>query len=97
MFGESFMYLLFVDESGTHGGCHAFVLGGVAIHEDDAHRLQKSLDDLVISELGRVPPNLDEYELHAAEMRNAKKANLQTQSAHKCLGVRSAGHSNPTP
>lgn len=67
------MYLLFVDESGTHGGSHAFALGGLAIHEDDAARLQKRLDDLVIDSLGRVPPNLDEYELHASEMRNAKK------------------------
>ncbi|HEY0617718.1 MAG TPA: DUF3800 domain-containing protein [Kribbella sp.] len=67
------MYLLFVDESGTHGGSHAFVLGGLAIHEDDASRLQQALDTLVIEHLDRVPPNLDEYELHAAEMRNAKK------------------------
>lgn len=67
------MYLLFVDESGTHGGSPAFVLGGVAVHEDDAQRLQQQLDELVIKHLGRVPPNLDEYELHAGEMRNAKK------------------------
>ena len=65
--------MLFVDESGTHGGSHAFVLGGLAIHEDDASRLQQALDTLVIDHLERVPPNLDEYELHAAEMRNAKK------------------------
>jgi len=67
------MYLLFVDESGTHGGSHAFVLGGIAVHEDDASRLQVKLDRLVANHLGRVPPNLEEYELHAAEMRNAKK------------------------
>lgn len=68
------MYLLFVDESGTHGAnAHAFVLGGVAIHEDDAARLQRALDDLVIQHLGRVPVNLEEYELHAGEMRNAKR------------------------
>ncbi|WP_328527618.1 DUF3800 domain-containing protein [Nocardioides sp. NBC_00368] len=67
------MYLLFVDESGTHGGSHAFVLGGFAIHEDDAQRLQVALDELIARKLGRIPPNLDEYELHAAEMRNAKK------------------------
>jgi hypothetical protein len=67
------VYLLFVDESGTHGGSHAFVLGGLAIHEDDAARLQKLLDRLVSFHLGRIPPNLDEYELHASEMRNAKK------------------------
>jgi hypothetical protein len=67
------MYLLFVDESGTHGGSHAFVLGGLAIHEDDAARLQRTLDTVIIDHLERVPPNLDEYELHAAELRNAKK------------------------
>lgn len=67
------MYLLFVDESGTHGGSPAFVLGGAAVHEDDAQPLQECLDQLVIRHLGRVPPNLDEYEFHAGEMRNAKK------------------------
>lgn len=68
------MYLLFVDESGTHGAnAHAFVLGGVAIHEDDTARLQRALDDRVIEHLGRVPVNLEEYELHAGEMRNAKR------------------------
>jgi len=67
------LYLLFVDESGTHGGSHAFVLGGIAIHESDTQPFQQTLDSLVISRLGRVPPNLDEYELHASEMRNAKK------------------------
>lgn len=67
------MYLLFVDESGTHGGGHAFTLGGLAIHEDDAARLQLRLDEIVIDALGRIPPNLDEYELHVSDMRNAKK------------------------
>lgn len=67
------MYLLFVDESGTHPGPHPFVLGAMAIHEDDTARLQKELDEIVIEKLGRVPPNLDEYEVHASEMRNAKK------------------------
>lgn len=67
------MYLLFVDESGTHGGPHPFVLGGMAIHEDDAALMQKALDDLVVAHLARVPVNLEEYELHASEMRNAKK------------------------
>lgn len=79
------MYLLFVDESGTHGGSPVFVLGGVAIHEDDAQRMQESLDRLVIDHLGRTPPNLDEYELHASEIRNAKKppatASLSTRSS----------------
>ena len=64
---------LFVDESGTHGGSHAFALGGLAVHEDDAARLQRRLDEVIISGLGRIPPNLDEHELHVSEMRNAKK------------------------
>ncbi|WAB84079.1 DUF3800 domain-containing protein [Microcella daejeonensis] len=67
------MYLLFVDESGTHPGPHPFVLGGIAVHEDDAVTLQKTIDSIVVKHLGRIPPNLDEYELHASEMRNAKK------------------------
>jgi hypothetical protein len=75
------VYLLFVDESGTHGGSPVFVLGGAAIHEDDAQRLQRRLDDLVIEHLGRLPPNLDEYELHAGEMRNAKKPGRPDQRA----------------
>lgn len=45
----------------------------MAIHEDDAARMQKELDALIIKYLERVPLNLDEYELHASEMRNAKK------------------------
>lgn len=70
------MYLLFVDESGTHGASHAFVLGGLAVHEGDAQRLQTQIDRVVAEGLGRIPPNLDEYELHASEMRNAKKPSV---------------------
>jgi hypothetical protein len=70
------MYLLFVDESGTHPGQHPFVLGGIAIHENDAATLQKRIDDVVVKNLGRIPPNLDEYEIHASEMRNAKKPKI---------------------
>lgn len=73
------MYLLFVDESGTHGAqAHSFVLGGLAVHEDDAPRLQRALDDLVIKHLSRVPVNLEEYEIHAGEMRNARKPKGQS-------------------
>lgn len=65
------MYLLFVDESGTHGASPAFVLGGLAVHESDASKLQARLENLVglAVPLGRG----DEFELHASEMRNAKK------------------------
>ncbi|HET8640519.1 MAG TPA: hypothetical protein VFM37_01205 [Pseudonocardiaceae bacterium] len=67
------MCLLFVDESGTHGGLHPFVLGAMAVHENDAAPMQSELDKLVIKRLGRVPLNIEEFELHAGDMRNAKK------------------------
>jgi hypothetical protein len=76
LYSRGGMYLLFADESGTHGGSHAFVLGGVAIHEDDAAKLQTELDQLVIRHLGKAPLNLEEYELHASELRNAKKPKM---------------------
>lgn len=85
------LYLLFVDESGTHGGSHAFVLGGLAIHERDTRRLQTDLDNLVVRHLGSRPPNLDEFELHAAEMRNAKKPRADA----KGQGVASIWASRP--
>jgi len=65
------MYLLFVDESGTHGSSHAFVLGGIAVHEQDVQPLQRVLNRRV--ERGLKVAHVDEYELHAAEIRNAKK------------------------
>lgn len=65
------MYLLFADESGTHGGSHALVVGGLAVHEQDAQPLQRALNECVerYFHAGQV----EDYELHAAEMRNAKK------------------------
>lgn len=65
------MYMLFVDESGTHGGSHSLVLGGIAVHEQDAQTLQRALNQCVQKyfHVGQV----EDYELHAAEMRNAKK------------------------
>jgi hypothetical protein len=72
------MYLLFADESGTHGSSHAFVVGGLAVHEEDAQSLQRALNRCVEQHLriGQV----DEYELHAAEMRNAKKPNADSRA-----------------
>lgn len=81
------MYLLFVDESGTHGGSHAFVLGGIAIHESDTQSFQRALDSLVAKRLERIPPNLDEYELHASEMRNAKKPRPDERKAPSVTSI----------
>ena len=64
------MYLLYLDESGSHGpgpGNHAYVLGGVAVHEGDAVALQQALSDALLPFL---PPGVDpdRMELHAAEI-----------------------------
>ena len=70
------MYLLYLDESGTHGGSPVFVLGGVAVHEQDAWHLQNRLDG-VLSRL--LPPAFmpREFELHAAEIKSPHKATLK--------------------
>lgn len=65
------MYLLFADESGTHGGSHAFVVGGIAVHEQDAQALQRALTRCVQRNLKIA--EVDDYELHAGEIRNARK------------------------
>lgn len=65
------MYLLFVDESGTHGGSPVFVLGGLAVHELDAHPLQRRLEAVVADHVSG--SGTETFELHASEMRNAKK------------------------
>lgn len=66
------MYLLFADESGTHGGSHSFVLGAIAIHEQDAGNLANVLDRVVEERLSASSLPSEEMELHAAELRNAK-------------------------
>jgi hypothetical protein len=66
------MYLLFADESGTHGGSHAFVVAGIAVHEHDAQNLQRSLAASVAPYARTARLSLEDLELHAAEMRNAR-------------------------
>jgi len=57
------VYLLFADESGTHGGSHALVIGGLAVHEQDVQALQRALDRCVAQPLKL--GDVDDYELHA--------------------------------
>lgn len=66
------MYLLYLDESGSHAGSPAFVLGGLAVHEQDAWHFQRRLENLVERSL---PGTLDplDFELHAAEIKSPVK------------------------
>lgn len=63
------MYLLYLDESGQHGGSH-FVLAGLAVHETSTYWLAKRLDDLQRDFF----PECDEpLEFHAAVIRAAQQ------------------------
>lgn len=66
------MYLLYLDESGTHTGSPVHVLAGIALHEQDAWHLQQKLQGMLSSTL---PKGLNpaDFELHAAEMKSPIK------------------------
>lgn len=66
------MYLLFVDESGTHGGSPVFIVGGIAVHEQDAWHLQARIEGALADALpdSRAARQL---ELHGSEIRSPKQ------------------------
>lgn len=68
------MYLLALDESGTHNGSPVVLIGGLAVHEADVRRLERDLHDVLTTHL--VPLNLDpwRHELHAKELKTPSKA-----------------------
>jgi hypothetical protein len=70
---EGIVYLLFVDESSTHGGSHSLVLGGLAVHEQDAAVLAGRLEQAVERSLAGSRLTAEDVELHATDLRNAKK------------------------
>jgi Protein of unknown function (DUF3800) len=63
------VYLLFLDESGTHEDSPVSIVAGIAVHEQDAWRLQNRLS--AVLERG-LPKHLDalDFELHAAEIKS---------------------------
>ncbi len=70
------MYLLYLDESGTHGASPVFILGGLAVHERDAWHLQNRLEAVLSSNLptGFIP---QDFELHAADIKSPRKATVK--------------------
>jgi hypothetical protein len=67
------VYLLFLDESGTHGkAAPVFVLGGVAVHERDAPHLAKRVDANLTYRLAPQGLNARDFELHATAIRSGK-------------------------
>lgn len=61
------MYLLYLDESGSRQAEH-FVVGGLAVHEQDAHHLTREVDRL----FGRLPSGVAWRELHAQHIRSGR-------------------------
>jgi hypothetical protein len=76
------MYLLFADESGTHGGSPVFVVCGLAVHEHDAQNLQRSLASAVEPYAATARLSADDLELHAAVMRNAAPPGRRQTGRH---------------
>ncbi len=60
------MHLLYLDESGTHSSADHLVVGGLAVGEEGASRLQRELDGVVRSFF---PDTHAQVVLHAASLR----------------------------
>src|SRR5204863_2250270 len=84
---EAAMYLLYLDESGTHQGSPVLSIAGMAVQEQDAWGLQRRLDSLLRSKL---PQGLDpqDFELHAAEIKSPTGKKTPSNWAPIPLGVR---------
>lgn len=75
------MYLLFLDESGTHGSSPVFVLAGVAVHESDVWPLGQRMEIGIHGVLTPLGLNALRFELHGSEMKSPSKG-----SPWKALG-----------
>ncbi len=81
------MYLLYLDESGTHGGSPCFILAGLAVPESDAWHLQNRLMDTLQHQLPQgFDPNA--FELHAAEIKHPTRPRRPSPWAAVPLNVR---------
>jgi Protein of unknown function (DUF3800) len=62
------MYLLYLDESGTHGGSPGYLLSGIAVHEHDVYHLQQRLETMLQAKLPAGMAAVD-FELHGSEIK----------------------------
>lgn len=85
------MYLLYLDESGTHVGSPVFIVSGIAIHENDIWYLQNILHNLVKNS---IPQSADptNFELHASELHKTDR-HLQGRPAGR--GQKGRGRDRP--
>ena len=68
------MYLLYLDESGTHSSARHFVLAGVAVLETDVSRIKTQLDNLQSQYLPNYSGNAH---FHAAELHRLDSGKIK--------------------
>ena len=68
------MYVLALDESGTHGGATTMLVGGIAIHENDVAPFRNVLTAVLDTHLAPQAADPSGYEIHAAELRRPTRA-----------------------
>lgn len=71
--GGTALYVMFVDESGSHGASRVFVLGAVAVHESHLTEAHDLLDGVIREHIVPLGLNPDDFELHGAEIKNVPK------------------------
>ena len=67
------MFVLFLDESGTHGASDLFVLAGAAVEENEAALVRARPDDAA-AEVARLGLDPRDYELHGTELLNPRSS-----------------------
>jgi hypothetical protein len=69
------MYVLALDESGTHAGAPVLLIGGIAVHEADIRPLEEALHAVVAGHLG--PLGLSQpasaFEVHATDLKSPSR------------------------
>jgi hypothetical protein len=81
------LYLLYLDESGTHGGSPAYFLGGLAIHEHDVYHLQQRLETMLQAKLPSGKAAID-FELHGAEIKSPQNRRVPSPWEQFSYGFR---------
>jgi len=79
------VYLLALDESGTHGTARVLVIAGLAVHEHDVRPMHAALDAVLAKHLGPLALDPDDFELHATEIKTPPPARAAsaTRAARK--------------
>ncbi|WP_236833749.1 DUF3800 domain-containing protein [Blastococcus sp. KM273129] len=67
------MYVLALDESGTHTGAPVLLLAGLAVHEADVRRLEHALHGVLARHLTPLGLDPDKHELHAKELKTPSR------------------------